>query len=64
MPKVTPPGAERYFCDYENPEKYGIEVRTLTPRIDKNGYGFSVRSQSKRHRGYISTQGDFIVRPH
>lgn len=63
MPKVTLPGTERYFHNYENPEKFGIDVRALTPRFDKHGYGFSVRSKSKFFRGYISSAGDCIVRP-
>lgn len=62
MPKVSIPGTERFFHDHENPQKYGIEVRTLTPRHDKHGYGFSVRSHGKRFRGYISSAGDCIVR--
>lgn len=62
MPVEDRPGTERYFRNYENPEAYGIEVRDLTPCHDKHGYGFSVRSHGKRYRGYISTQGDCIVR--
>ncbi|MDT8992754.1 hypothetical protein RQP54_17915 [Curvibacter sp. APW13] len=62
MPEQDRPGTEHYFRNYEKPEAYGIEVRHLTPRHDKHGYGFSVRSQGKRYRGYISGQGDCIVR--
>ena len=62
MPAVAVPGTEHYFRNYENPERYGIEVRTLTPRHDKRGYGFAVTSQGKRFRGYISSAGDCIVR--
>lgn len=62
MPVVTVPGTEHYFRNYENHERYGIEVRVLTPQNDKRGYGFAVSSQGKRYRGYISSAGDFIVR--
>lgn len=62
MPAQDQPGVERYFRDYKRPEAYGIEVRDLTPRHDKRGYGFSVRTQGERFRGYISSQGDCIVR--
>lgn len=47
---------------YENPEKYGIDVRQLTPRINKTNFGFSVRKDGRSYKGHISTQGDFIVR--
>ena len=62
IPKETRPGTEKFFCDYKDPEKYGISVCSLTPRHDRNGYGFAVRSNGRRYRGYISSKGDLIVR--
>jgi hypothetical protein len=56
------PGTEKFFSDYNTPEKYGIEIRLLTPRINKTNYGFQVRCKGKSFAGHISTQGDFIVK--
>ena len=38
----------------------GVTTKMLTPRVG-TGYNFSVRSCGKTYRGYISTQGDFVV---
>lgn len=62
VPKVSKAGTHQYFHDHLNAEKYGIEIRNLTPRHDKRGYGFSVRRDGKRFRGYVSSAGDCIVR--
>jgi hypothetical protein len=62
VPKVSKPGTHQFFRDYLNAEQYGIEVRNLTPRHDKHGYGFSIRSAGQRLRGYVSSAGDCIVR--
>lgn len=62
LPVAPAKGYEHFFRTHESPEKYGIELKRLTPRFDAHGYGFSVCHKRKRYRGYASTQGYLIVR--
>ena len=62
IPAAPAPGYEKFFHNYENPQKYGIQIRALTVEHDVKGFGFAVRACGKRYRGYISSAGDAIVR--
>lgn len=45
-----------------DPSRYGIQVRALTPTINKKNNSFSVRLHGRRIGGYINGHGDFVVR--